>query len=67
MKITGKDRTEALKTMNARDRGRRDYVRKYFKSDLGDAAAFDLVINTDHIPYTAAARTILQTLTETED
>lgn len=63
MKITGQDRAEALKTMRSRDRGRRDYVRKYFKADLTDPAGFDMVLNTDRIPYKAAARVVMSVVT----
>ena len=37
------------------DRGRIQYVRDVFKSDLRDVTGFDLCINTDHISYKNAA------------
>ncbi|MEN8152020.1 MAG: cytidylate kinase-like family protein [Planctomycetota bacterium] len=57
-KLTGQSESEARTEVASRDRGRRSYVRKYFRSDVTDPMEFDLVLNTDRLTYIDAARVI---------
>lgn len=52
--------TEAEAAMKKKDRGRRNYHRKYFDSDVADPVCYDMVLNTDHLGYTDAAHLVLQ-------
>jgi hypothetical protein len=48
----------ALQFANREDRGRRRFLKKYFKKDIDDPLHYHLVINTDRVPYDEAARMI---------
>jgi cytidylate kinase len=67
MKFYKLEERDARKTMSRKDSGRRGYVRKYFDEDVADPMLYDLVINTDRIPYPAAARLIAEALTARAD
>jgi hypothetical protein len=51
-------RKAALKFAIQEDRGRRRFLKKYFKKDLDDPLLYHLVINTDVVSYQEAARII---------
>jgi cytidylate kinase len=48
----------AQEFVEAEDGGRRRYLKKYFGKDIDDPHLYHLVINTDVIPYEAAAQMI---------
>ena len=48
----------ALRLIQREDRGRRSYLKQYFKTDIDDPLLYHLVINTDLVPYDEAARII---------
>ena len=48
----------ALHLIEQEDRGRKRYLKRYFKTDLDDPLLYHLVINTDLVSYEAAARII---------
>ncbi len=50
----------ALRIVRREDRGRVRYVKRYFKSDLEDPLLYHLVINTDLVSYSEAARLIAE-------
>ena len=52
------DRATALRIIEREDRGRRRYLKRYFKTDVEDPLLYHLVINTDLISYDEAARII---------
>jgi hypothetical protein len=49
---------EASAYVHDQDLGRKRYVKKYFGEDIDDPLLYHLVINTDLVPYTEAARMI---------
>ena len=52
------DRQAATSFVNQGDKGRRLYLKEHFHKDIADPVLYDLVINTDRIPYEEAARLI---------
>jgi len=58
--ITGKGPSDARPLMNRRDRGRRDYIRQYFRADVGNPLDYDLVLNTDRLTFTGAAAVVME-------
>ncbi len=48
----------ALARITQEDRGRKRYLRKYFDADPDDPLLYNLIINTDEVPYQEAARII---------
>ena len=54
------DRKEASEYVRREDQGRKRYVEKYFESDIDDPLLYDLVINTDRVPYGEAGRLIAE-------
>jgi cytidylate kinase len=44
------------------DGNRREFIRKYFKSDLENPVYYDLTVNTAHISYEAAAMLVIKTI-----
>ena len=54
------DRKEASEYVQREDQGRKRYVEKYFESDIDDPLLYDLVINTDRVPYGEAGRLIAE-------
>jgi cytidylate kinase len=51
-------REEALRLIREEDRGRRRYIRRHFEQDLDDPLLYNLVLNTDLMPYVEAAQII---------
>lgn len=54
------DDKEAADFIKNEDRGRAEYLKKYFNSYIDDPLLYDLVINTDDVSYEAAASIIAQ-------
>jgi cytidylate kinase len=52
-------RRDAEQFIDETDKGRADFVRRYFHRDVADAHLYDLVINLEHISRDAAADLIL--------
>lgn len=52
----------ALSHLRKTDTARRDYVRSYYDRMIDDPLAYDLVINTDHIPPAQAASLVISAL-----
>jgi cytidylate kinase len=48
----------ALRIIQREDRGRKRYLKRYFKTDLENPLLYHLVINTDLFSYDEAARII---------
>jgi cytidylate kinase len=48
----------ALRIIRREDRGRKRYLKRYFKTDLEDPLLYHLVINTDLVSYDETARII---------
>lgn len=46
--IFGFDKTEALKFIKKEDKERKQYLKKYFSSDIEDASLYSLVMNLNH-------------------
>lgn len=44
-------RERAVAFIKAEDTGRKKYLKKYFDKDINDPLIYDLVINTDSVPY----------------
>jgi len=57
------DHKAALALAHREDLGRRRYLRKYFDCDIDDPLLYNLVINTDIVPYSKAANLIAQAVT----
>jgi cytidylate kinase len=53
----------ALARIQASDRNRRNYLKRFYQANWNDPELYDLVINTAHIPVAAAAALICQALT----
>jgi cytidylate kinase len=58
----GLNGAEAAVTMKKSDAGRRGYVKRYFGKSIEDPLLYDLVVNTDRVPYHDAARLIAERL-----
>ncbi len=56
--LNQQDRKAALELIRREDRGRKRYLRKYFRKDIDDPLLYHLVINTDFVSYQEAARLI---------
>jgi cytidylate kinase len=52
-------RDEAIRYIEDNDSGRRAFVERFFQAEMEDPQHYDLVINTKHISYDAAARLIV--------
>lgn len=52
------NRQAAAKYVRNEDLGRKRYLKKYYGKDIDDPLLYDLIINTDRVPYEAAARLI---------
>jgi len=60
--MTGKKPSEVRPLMNRRDRGRRNYVRKYFGADVANPLDYDLLLNTNRLSYAGAAAVIRESM-----
>jgi hypothetical protein len=59
MERTGLNETEARRQMTEIDRGRREFVERFFHRDIADPHNFDLVINVEHCGKQGAVNAIL--------
>jgi cytidylate kinase len=59
MERRGCSRHDAEKYIDETDKGRADFVRRYFHHDVADPHLYDLVINLEHISHNAAVDLIL--------
>lgn len=48
----------ALEFLRKKDKGRRRYLKEHYQAEIDDPLRYDSVINTDRLPYEAAARMI---------
>lgn len=55
---------EAVKEVDRRDRARKSYIAENFRQDINNPEAYDLVLNTDDLSDSAAARLIVIALEE---
>jgi len=53
---------EAKEYARTEELGRARYVKKYYSADIEDPLRYDLVINTDRVPYEEAGRLIADAL-----
>ncbi|MFH1382102.1 MAG: cytidylate kinase-like family protein [Chloroflexota bacterium] len=56
------DEKAAKKEISSFDSSRRAFVKRYFQADLEDPVHYDLVINTGHLTFDAAASIIVNSL-----
>jgi cytidylate kinase len=49
---------EAAKRVKGKDEARREYVRRYFHTDISDPTLYDLTLNTDRLGFEGAAEII---------
>ncbi len=54
---------EALGRMLENDVERRNFIRHYFKRNIDDPTAYDLVFNTDHVPPSRVVESIISLMT----
>jgi cytidylate kinase len=52
------DRNGAIELIRREDRGRKRYLKRYYKKDVGDPLLYDLTINTGFVGFDEAARII---------
>jgi len=52
------DRNDAIELIRREDRGRKRYLKRYYKKDIGDPVLYDLTINTGRVGFDEAARII---------
>jgi cytidylate kinase-like protein len=52
------DRAGAIELIHREDRGRKRYLKRYYKKDVGDPLLYDLTINTGMVRFDEAARII---------
>jgi cytidylate kinase len=56
------DHHSARREMASFDSGSREFIKKYFRSEVWDPVYYDLVVNTEHLDFQAAAAIILNAL-----
>jgi len=44
------------------DSGSREFIKRYFKAEVWDPVYYDLVVNTEHLSFQAAASIIIDAL-----
>jgi cytidylate kinase len=62
MDAAGVNEETAKKEIQLFDSSRREFIKRYFNADLEDPSHYDLVINTEHIKYEAAASLVIYAL-----
>jgi len=62
MNIMNLDEKSARQKINSFDNSRREFIKRYFKADLEDPVHYDLVINTEHLNYDAAAALVIKAI-----
>ncbi len=58
----GESEKQAVRIIERVDRERAHFIQNYFKRDIDDATAYDLVLNMEHITLDAAVKIILSAL-----
>ena len=56
------DRENAKREVARFDGGAREFIKRYFKAEVWDPVCYDLVVNTEHLAFPAAASIILNAL-----
>ena len=56
------DRENAKREITRFDSGAREFIKRYFKAEVWDAACYDLVVSTEHLGFEAAASIIIHAL-----
>ena len=56
------DRENAKREIVRFDSGAREFIKRYFKAEVWDPVYYDLVVNTDHLGFQAAASIVLNAL-----
>jgi len=62
MKDMKTDEESAKKEVERFDSSRHQFIKKYFNAELEDAVHYDLVINTEHLSFEAAALIVINAL-----
>jgi cytidylate kinase len=62
MESLKQDQDNARREMARFDNGSREFIKKYFKAEVWDPVYYDVVVNTEHIGFQAAAAIIVQAL-----
>ena len=56
------DRENAKREIARFDSGAREFIKRYFKAEVWDPVYYDLVVNTEHLGFQAAASIVLNAL-----
>jgi cytidylate kinase len=56
------DRENARREIARSDSGAREFIKRYFKAEVWDPVHYDLVVNTEHLGFPAAASIIVEAL-----
>jgi cytidylate kinase len=56
------DHQSARREMASFDSGSREFIKKYFRAEVWDPVYYDLVVNTEHLDFQAAAAIIVNAL-----
>ena len=56
------DAESARREISRFDGGGREFIKRYFKAEVWDPVYYDLVVNTEHLSFQAAASIIIDTL-----
>jgi cytidylate kinase len=57
------DRNHAIELIRREDRGRKRYLKRYYKKDIGDPLLYDLTLNTGRVGFEEGARIIANAVT----
>jgi len=64
MEVKGLDRDEALKFIEEAEKGRAEFVQRYYHRDVNDISAYDLVVNPERLGRENAAELIVKTFND---
>jgi cytidylate kinase len=56
------DRENAKREIARFDSGVREFIKRYFKAEVWDPVCYDLVVNTEHLTFQAAASIVINAL-----
>jgi len=56
------DQETAKREIARFDNGSREFIKRYFKADVWDPVYYDLVVNTEHLSFQAAASIVVDAL-----
>jgi cytidylate kinase len=62
MEASKLDHETAKREIARFDNGIREFIKRYFKADAWDPVYYDLVVNTEHLSFQAAASIVVNTL-----